>query len=497
MKLGQLDLRDPKAMEEGLTRYLRHKHRFKKLISQKKIRKKSILHGLKEFQIIGYDGNYTDYRFKLQLQKNSRISSTSFFYLSIYIDNSSLELLQQDKEHITEINKLKIYPLGKLLIEDNLKSIGYRFIIAEQVPNRHTLNDIREPLGLSNARAVQMRINRYLQKHNTGQKLMQNGEIYSSISSLQELTFGLNNAVYLMNLEYFHKKTLQAGPAFRDYILRVYPMNENRLKSQNEANRYREVEKIDVPAPKMYLYEDGLDALGFRFLILAKVSGTSVLESITSFQGNQTKEFLADLAHNLGVLHSIRSKSYDSYYLDHKRTKKYSFASYLLMEVNNTIKNFQKMGLDEELDVDLGYLYKWFKGYRPLFQLTAFSLVHGDIRPSNIITEGSRIQGLIDWEMSCYSDPAQDIGWSLFFFKLYDNFKDLRGYFFSEYWKACKKYDIEVRVTFFEVLAALKLYIYARYTEKNQPAKFEHNNDFFQRVIDLVPRYIDQVTHRD
>ncbi|MCK5345466.1 MAG: aminoglycoside phosphotransferase family protein, partial [Candidatus Heimdallarchaeota archaeon] len=408
-KTGQLDLRDPRAIEGGILKYLQHKHRFKQLLSQNNKKKKSQLHGLKNFQITGFDGKYIELCFKLLLQQNSRIVSTDFYLLSIYIDISSVELMHQDLDHIKEIRSLNIYPLGKILVENNLKSIGYRFIIAEQVQNRNTFNDIRDPLGLSNARAVQARISRYMQQRKSfqkiGQKLMHKGEKFLSIMALQELALGLNNAVYSMSVEYNHKKAPQAGPTSREYILRVYPMNENQLKSQNEAKRYREVEKIDVPAPKLYLYEDSIDALGYRFLILEQVSGTSVLESINSFQGDQAKEFLADLAHDLGVLHSVRSKSYDSYYLNPKKTKKHTFASYLLMEVRNTIKNFQKMGLDEELDVDLGYLYKWFKGYRPLFQLTAFSLVHGDIRPSNIITNGSHIQGLIDWEMSCYSDP--------------------------------------------------------------------------------------------
>ena len=167
------------------------------------------------------------------------------------------------------------------------------------------------------------------------------------------------------------------------------------------------------------------------------------------------------------------------------------------MEIKRTLKNFKDLKLDKELDIDTQYLYKWCKGHQPLLNIEDFSLIHGDIRPSNILAKDHKITGLIDWEMSCHSDPAHDIGWSLFFFKLYDNLKGQRGFFFKEYWKTGVEFDIEARVYFYEVLAALKLYIYARYTEENDRPKYNTNWDFFERVKKLVPDYIERITHRD
>ena len=167
------------------------------------------------------------------------------------------------------------------------------------------------------------------------------------------------------------------------------------------------------------------------------------------------------------------------------------------MEIKRALKNFEEMELDKELNIDAEYLYKWCKGHKPLLNIEEFSLIHGDIRPSNILANDYKITGLIDWEMSCYSDPAHDIGWSLFFFKLYENLKDHRGFFFKEYWKTGNKFDIEARVYFYEVLAGLKLYIYARYIEKNDPKKYISNYDFFERVKKAIPDYIERITHRD
>ena len=109
----------------------------------------------------------------------------------------------------------------------------------------------------------------------------------------------------------------------------------------------------------------------------------------------------------------------------------------------------------------------------------------------------ARRDGIIDWEMSCFSDPAQDLGWALFFFKLYDHLKTLRGFFFSQYWEKGEEFNIEARVYFYEVLAAIKIYTYTRSVQQNHPNKFKQNQDFFDRVLENFPKYLARITHQD
>ncbi|MHA1473714.1 MAG: phosphotransferase [Promethearchaeota archaeon] len=345
---------------------------------------------------------------------------------------------------------------------------------------------------------VENKIKKYLKRRKFFQRrgciLANEEEKFLGVRNVKELAFGLNNVVYNLNIEFKLKNKIFDN---RDFILRIYPDNNNIKKPSNEAKRIRQIQNLKIPKAKIYFFEKNLKHLGYRFLILEKLEGSPILESIADFSATETQEFLADLARYLGTLHSIRSKVYDSYYLDDKITRKMTYASYILNEVKLTLKNFSDLKLDSELSVDTRYLYKWCRGHNPLLNLEEYSLTHGDIRPSNIIVNKHKIKGLIDWEMSCYSDPAQDIGWSLYFFTLYENLKGSRGFFFSEYWKACQKYDVEARVYFYEVIVALKLYIYARWTEINQPEKYSRNRDFFERVKIATPKYIERLTHRD
>ncbi|WP_250292115.1 phosphotransferase family protein [Frankia sp. CiP1_Cm_nod1] len=58
----------------------------------------------------------------------------------------------------------------------------------------------------------------------------------------------------------------------------------------------------------------------------------------------------------------------------------------------------------------LSWLYDWLDDNatppaRP-------ALVHGDFRPGNVLYEGGRIVGLLDWEMAHVGDPVEDIAWA-------------------------------------------------------------------------------------
>ncbi|TFH30889.1 MAG: aminoglycoside phosphotransferase family protein [Promethearchaeota archaeon] len=473
---------------------------------QHRVNWRKILYSREKFREVGkikvIDQNAKNAIFKIRIEYLTRqkIPETRKYTLVVYFQTEKHDQMDLDIAQLKEIKKLDIYPLGKQIIEHSSKKIGFPFLLLENIPEEDTMRNLRITLGLRNSRAVGKRVNRYLQKHiltprfqKRGQKLVDLQEKFNQVIETHELALGLNNAVYTIKIQYWNTEN---EALTKDLILRVYPRNENLIKAQNEAHNMQEIQDLDIPKAKFYLFEEDTSHIGYRFLILEKLVGNPVLETIHTFTPNQTRQFLADLALILGKLHNIRTKKFQSYYMDLKLTRRMTYSTYIYTEVAQVLKSFREMKLDEEYHADTKYLYKWFKGHKPLLDLPGYSFTHGDMRPSNIIVNGYKISGLIDWEMSCYSDPAQDLGWTLFFFKLYRNLEKERGYFFEQYWKYCEKYDFEARVFFYEFIAAIKLFIYARANKRDNPEKYELNENFFSRVEKTFPQYLETVTYK-
>ena len=96
----------------------------------------------------------------------------------------------------------------------------------------------RIAMDLHNTAAVREKIQRYLKAglfSKRGGRLMEKGESYKALVDIKELSFGLNNAVYDMTVEFkSHGELLD-----RNYILRVYPDNDNILKIGRASCRER------------------------------------------------------------------------------------------------------------------------------------------------------------------------------------------------------------------------------------------------------------------
>ncbi len=486
---------DLHQVHEDLNKIFQKKHRFHRILYryERLVKIENLFLVKDDISNIIYKGEIS-----FTKKKKTDVKGHRNYYFILYRDQAGFDLYKQDRYHIGKIRDLALYPLKHTYAFKKKHFFNSPMLVIEEMLQNDTIALLRKPLDLTNTRWVNQKINRYLQERffikKQGYKLLRKNEKFNYISETHSLSHGLNNVVYKIDAVY---KSRAGISEIRSYVLRVSPNNSNRLKIVNEAHRLKKIKKELVPNPTLYIYEDRIRFIGYRFMIQELMPGNSVIESLPNFTTLEAKEFLTNLAHILGSLHSKRSKKYDSYYIKDKTTKKYSFANYIMMELKRTLRNFKELKLDKELDIDTTYLYKWCKGHRPLLNISTFSLIHGDIRPSNILTVGSKISGLIDWEMSCYSDPAQDIGWSLFFFKLYPNLKEYRGHFFSEYWKMGNKFDIEARVYFYEVLAAIKLFTYTKYVELKDSEKFVQNQDFFQRVKTLIPNYVERITHRD
>src|SRR6056297_403392 len=206
-----------------------------------------------------------------------------------------------------------------------------------------------------------------------GRKLTHKGEKYLNLIGVEKLAAGLNNLTYSFTIEY---RTKQKDIGNRDYILRIVDYR-NVHKVENEVDRMSQAEELDIPMPDLYIYEDKSDFLQGPFIIMEKIEGLPVMEVIHTFTHKQTKKFLSDLAHALGVLHNVRIDKWDSYYLNKKHLRerlgrRHDFSDYIMHEIKQILRRFKKLQLDKHHNLDIQYLYKWFKGHSPLLGIEVY-----------------------------------------------------------------------------------------------------------------------------
>lgn len=342
---------------------------------------------------------------------------------------------------------------------------------------------------------IRHRLNIYLRRKK-GLKYIWNsilpqGYSFANVVEAVPVTEGLMNRIFIFKISAI-KKDSSRNELFK-YILRIYGTKDIK-KPKFEYEKLSSLRKlVNIPIPTPYILETKSKIFENPFLIESLIPGDTVTSVINYFTPEQSEAFMVSLAQNLSILHHHRSSKFDPGFSSSKK----NFVDFLYDDINNRLEYFRKANLDRIYHVDVSYFKKWFESHKPLFNIKKYSLIHGDVRPSNILVQNGKISGFIDWEFSKTSDPAWDIGWALYFFRMYENLRERRDLFFRVYWAYGEKFDIEARVNIYETLAAIIMMTYTKSVQMGNPWKFNKQKDFFERVIKSFPHYMDRVKHSD
>jgi len=105
----------------------------------------------------------------------------------------------------------------------------------------------------------------------------------------------------------------------------------------------------------------------------------------------------------------------------------------------------------------------WLRRNRP--QDGPLALVHGDLRPANLLVDGAELTALLDWETAVISDPAEDLGWITIPSNYAREHFVAGGYeldaFRADYEAAGGAWPDEARLRFWQVLGVVKLWEYS------------------------------------
>ena len=159
-----------------------------------------------------------------------------------------------------------------------------------------------------------------------------------------------------------------------------------------------------VEAPEPLLYELDPAVLGGPFLVTRRLAGSPVtpwaragrdrlLEMGRGQAGRQLLEILAAI-HRSQIPDHMKKAAADP--------RAATLAA--LVELRALVDKFAS-GPEPILIDALGFLAS------AIPEIDEAVLVHGDYRAGNLLFDGDRISGVLDWELSHVGDPAEDLAW--------------------------------------------------------------------------------------
>ena len=220
---------------------------------------------------------------------------------------------------------------------------------------------------------------------------------YGGIKDIKQFVGGQSNPTFIIEFDY--KKSL---------ILRKKPPGKL-LPSAHAIEREYKVQKAlevtKVPCPKMIKICEDTNIIGTPFYLMGLVQG-KVFDSVLDINDiNDRKPYYFELVKMLASLHNIK---YSKIGLTEFGKK----GSYISRQIFRWEKQWH-LSKQRELP-EMQKIIDWLNSNLPDYDDT--TIVHGDYRIGNIIFDSasSKINAVLDWELSTLGHPFADLGYFLY-----------------------------------------------------------------------------------
>jgi aminoglycoside phosphotransferase (APT) family kinase protein len=191
--------------------------------------------------------------------------------------------------------------------------------------------------------------------------------------------------------EIFALRLRGAPPAFSGpLVLRLSRPHHDPARALREAATQNAVAALGYPAPRVLLSSAEPDALGAPFLLMERLPGRPLMEAGVIGMG-------AVLAGAQARLHAL-----DPAPLARALGASGTLDGYLEAEAGR-IARAKLDGLRPLLD--------WLRARRP--GDSAAAICHGDFHPQNVLRDGGRVTGVLDWPNALVADPVFDVAATL------------------------------------------------------------------------------------
>jgi len=224
----------------------------------------------------------------------------------------------------------------------------------------------------------------------------------TSVAYLHILASGWETIVFEFSLAAYSSRVREL-PADRALVLRFYQGARAADKGTREAAIMRLLADINYPVPRPYLFEPDPELLGAPFLIMERVAGLPLF-SVSSFP-RAFKTFSMGFIgfvraqvrlHSLGSNGQIALVNVPQAYKSANASNAMPLLERLFRIIEERIEQGPLPGLRDALSC----LRRRATRYSP----APATLVHMDYHPQNVMVNGFRVAGVLDWVNADWGD---------------------------------------------------------------------------------------------
>ena len=200
-------------------------------------------------------------------------------------------------------------------------------------------------------------------------------------------------------------------------MLRVFPAHAEPSRARREAAVHGALAGMSFPAPRVLLVCEDVGVLGSTFVVMERLPGRMMLADV--FSPARVVLLLPRvlgavprmLAETQAWLHSLDTeallRALDEADVPAEGAGR-AGVSRRMATVGGQLEDMQRRVEASSLDGLVAGL-EWLLAQRPP-EPKRLAICHGDFHPLNVLMDGGRVSGVVDWAMTVVADPAFDVG---------------------------------------------------------------------------------------
>ena len=265
------------------------------------------------------------------------------------------------------------------------------------------------------------------------------------------------------------------------YVIKINTGSPEIKRFHKEYGLYRILADKKIPVPEVYAYDDTNDIIGYDYILMEYISGTTLSDIWNTLGEEEKNSMLIKLGKLLGSIHNIEFNNFGDEFLDGHFLGINNYQEYFnknVKKILGLVKDGKTLSIEK-----IENIREYFNN--KLFDIEVNgSLLHFNFNYDNIIVNKGKIKAVIDWEWSKSGHSEEELGIVIYriikneaekneFLKGYRQSRNIDNDFGKRMYAYCLLY-------YLKVLPSVKLW---NHKPEKQKEYYEETDKLFRRVI--------------